>query len=345
MANVSILIKLLSSAIRDYNLSESLSNYSEWLHDYLRRELSEKSEEAIQLISSEILDTLDIMDSKQYEMGEAMAKGISPEDWLTKDIMNEPGDNGDKARKAAEFFSGAVCAEKTFNDSEVVDTSAVEIEEDNAEEFNNSNWNDYKLKDTLKGIAIDVGNIGMKSIASDFFRKATEECFENDVNDDEFMKDSLLEGPLKGIKVAVSSGLVVAEESGILPKTAVKVLTATAHRTVESLSAVVDVVKGKLTVVDAIIKIKNTAVSTFAGMWHQHKESIKEEIVGAVSSVFGLQGAIIAGAVNGLVTPKKNESKVVTVLKEIGNSAVNFLKKEVKIPFLNKIKNKISFFA
>lgn len=69
-------------------------------------------------------------------------------------------------------------------------------------------------------------------------------------------------------KVAVSAGLTtVAEESGVLPPSTFAGTTTTAHKTVESLATFGDVVRGRKTLTEAIVEVKNTAVSTFSAMY------------------------------------------------------------------------------
>ena len=68
------------------------------------------------------------------------------------------------------------------------------------------------------------------------------------------------------LKVAVSAGLAVAEDSGVIPPSTFEVIATTTHRTVESLAAFGDVIRGRKTMTEAIIEVKNTAVSTFSAL-------------------------------------------------------------------------------
>lgn len=324
----------LRDAVLDYSPLMGKCRPEDWLQDYLCRKLPGKSVEAIHAISSEILETLDLMEKKKAAMNAAKAAGQSAEQWLVSDIMQEEGGNGEKARKAAEFLNGIMQADAEL--SEATEVEVIDTEDLTA--YQDDDWNDYKLKDSVKAMAKEAGQCGLREIAANVFVKAAEEGVAAVVKDKEFLADALIDGAGVGLKVALSAGLAVAEDVGIIPPASFKVLAAVAHKTVESLSVFKAVVKGKCTVTDALIHIKDTAVSTFSGLWSMHKDEIRAEIVDAVGMVFGYQGALVAGAVNGLFITNREESKIVTVLKEAGKAAVRLFTKEVKLPFFRKKK-------
>ena len=326
---------VLLSAIKDFKVHIGEQSPDEWLQDYLGRKLTSKSVDAVNAISEEIIETLDLMEDEKNAMNSAIARGQSAENWLFSEIIAGADSNGAKAKTAAEFFNGILNVQSSIGD--VIDADFVEISEDS--EWQDSNWNDYKLKDTLKGVGAEVGKLGMYEIASDIFVKASEEGIESALSG-ESVRDIIVDVADRNLKVAVSAGLAVAQDSGIIPPMTFNVLATTAHRTVESISAIGDAVKGKCTMTEALIKVKNTAVSTFSGMWKQHKNKIADEIVDVVGTVFGAEGAVIAGAVSGLIIDKKeNESRFVTVLKEAGKAALRFLTKEIRVPIFQKNKS------
>lgn len=325
----------MRDAISDYAAHAEEKAPAEWLQDYLGEKLPDKSTNAIQAISCEILDTLDIMEQKKTALNEALENGQSAENWLTTDVIEQNSDNGFKARLALELLNGASLAKASYGD-------AIEAEIINAEDidWSDGQWNDYKLKDTLKGAAIEAGSAGLREIASDIFQKASEEGLSQALSDGEFIEDTLTHGACEGLKVAVSAGLSIAEETGVIPPTTFQIIATTAHKTVESFSAFRDVVKGKSTVLEALIKIKNTAVSTFCGMIEQYKDCMKDELCNAASEAFGVKGAAVAGAVCGLITPPQEGSRFKNALIEAGKAVWTFLTKERHLPFFNKNKNK-----
>ena len=321
-------------AVDDYTSNGVDQEPMIWLQDYLGRKLPDKSVDAIHAISGEILETLDLMEQKKAEMTAAKAAGQSAEQWLVSDIMQEESSNGDKARKAAQFLNGIVRSKAEFENAENVEI--IDTEDDT--EWRDEKWNDYCLKDTLKNVAKGAGQAGLREIAADGLVKASDEGVRAAVTDKEFIADTLIDGVSVGLKCAVSAGLVIAEQTGIIPVTPIKVLATIAHKTVESAAVFKDVIKKKCTVTEALVHIKDTAVSTISGLWAQHKDQIRSEIVEAVGTVFGVQGAVVAGAVNGLLTEKSEEPRLLTVLKEAGKAAARFFTKEIKLPFFNKTK-------
>ena len=185
----------------------------------------------------------------------------------------------------------------------------------------------------------------MREIASDAFLKASEEGIAAVFEDSEFVQQSLEKGAVTGLKVAVSAGLTVAEDSGVIPPSTFEVIATTAHKTVESLAAFGDVIRGRKTMTEAIIEVKNTAVSTFSAMWKKHGSGVLHEIKETVTSVFGMPGALISGLITGLVTKPQEGSKIVHVIKEVGKNVWGFLTKPLKIPFLSKLKKKKKIFS
>jgi len=338
MNNISKLTGIIQSAVLDYAEHAMEQSPEKWLQDYLGKQLPAKTVDTVHAISGEIIETLNLMEEKKADMNTALAKGQSAENWLTSDIMAESGGNGEKARMAAEFFNGIVKSQISLGAAS--ESEFIEIGHDSTE-WQDENWNDYQLKDTLKGIALEAGKSGLREIASDVFLKASEEGVAAAFSG-ESVQDILINGANVGLKVAVSAGLAIAQESGVIPPTTFQVLATTAHKTVESMSAIGDVIKGKCTMTEALVKIKNTAVATFSGMWKQHKNKVASEIVDVVGDVFGVKGAVIAGAVSGLIVDQKqDESRFVTILKQTGKAALRFLTKEIDIPIFNQIKNKL----
>lgn len=333
MINTSKLTGILCDAISDYAAHAEEKTPSEWLQGYLGEKLPSKTVDAIHSISSEIIDTLDLMEEKKAEMNAALDNGMSAENWYTDNVMADLDSNGSKARMAAEFLNGVTSAESTYDEN--IGNEVIDITD---EVWTDDEWNDYKLKDTLKGVAAEAGKAGLREIASEAFIKATEEGVSSLIEDSEFVTRSIAKGAVTGLKVAVSAGLAVAEETGAIPPTAAKVIAVTAHNTVESLMVFHDVATGKATMTEAVIRVKNTAIATFSAMWEQHKD----DITNAVSTVFGVKGAVISGAIIGLVTPPHEGTRIMNVVKGAAKATWNFLAKERHLPSFNKIKNTLS---
>lgn len=326
----------LRDAISDYASHAENLKPSEWLQGYLGEKLPDKSKETIHSISSELLSTLDLMEEKKAAMNSAIESGKSAENWFANEAMSESGGAAEKARKAAEFFNGIRLAEQSYESNK-----EVEIIDVDGEVWTDDKWNDYRLKSTFKELAVEAGKAGLREIASEAFLKASEEGIASVFEDSEFVQRSLEKGALAGVKVAVSAGLAVAEMSGVIPPASFQVIAATAHKTVESLAVFGEVVRGQKTMTEALVDVKNIAVSTLSAMWEMHGSAVIGEIKETVTDFFGVKGAVVTGVITGLVTEPQDSSKIVHVLKETGKAVLNFFTKEINIPVLSSLRRMI----
>lgn len=325
----SLLTAILREALGDYQASASSASASEWLRSYLSEKLTNKSTEEIAEYSDEIIDTVDFMEKKQAEMNAAAERGVSAENWAAKELTKNAESNGELARESALLLNDLNAAQDV--EADVIDVDATEWSDDK--------WNEFKLKDTVKGVAAEAGMAGLREIGSEMFAKAANEGIEA-LADKEFLAGIAISGAQTGLKVAVSAGLAIAKERGIIPEMSVGGITAIAHRTIESASALADVARGKRSMSEALIHIKNTAVATFTSIWIRNKQQIAD----IAGQVYPVVGAAVVGAVTGLITPQKDESRLKAVITEAAKAVVGFLTKERQIPFLNSIKeNAINF--
>lgn len=323
------LSNFLQNAISDYIEHSDGKTPSEWLKDYLGENLTSKTQEEIADYSGEVIESVDFMEQKQAEMNAAAERGISAENWAAKTLTQNVSSPGETAKEAAMMLND-------LNASQDVEADVIDIE---GEDWSDGKWNEYKLKDTVKGVAAEAGMAGLREIRSEMFAKAANEGIEA-LTDKGFLAGVAVSGAQTGLKVAVSAGLAVAEERGILPETSVGGITAIAHRTIESASALVDVARGKRTMSEALIHIKNTAISTFTSIWMRNKHLIAD----IAGQAYPVVGPAVVGAVTGLITPQKEESRLKTVITEARKAVVGFFIKERSIPFLSSITEKISNF-
>lgn len=332
MSSTSAVTGIIFDALTDFCANTGAQTPAEWLQGYLGAKLPSQSVEAIQFISGEIFDTLDIMDSKKAAMEEAAAAGKSAETWFTADIMAESGSCAEIARRAAAFLNGITKAENSLDGS--VKSEVIDISEESSE-WQDENWNDFKLKDTLQGLAFEAGRTALKEIASDVFLKASQDGIAATITDRDFMTNAIANGSSAGLKAAFAAGLAIAESNGLIPVTSVKVTAIIAWKTAESMDAFVDAAMGQATMFEAVVKVKDTAVVTTSGMWAMHKDQILSEAVDLAGNVYGVQGAIIAGALCGLLK-ETNEPRWIAVQNEVKNAAVQSFTKNINMPFLSK---------
>ena len=331
------LTEILSDAVSNFAANAGEKTPAEWLQEYLGEMLPNKTIDTIHTISSEILATLDVIEEKKAALNAAVENGESAENWLSKDVMKAGGGNGEIARMAAQFFNGIKKAETSYD--EVLTGEIIDID---GEVWLDDDWNDYRLKDTLKKIAIEAAGAGLREIAAEAFIKAATEGVPAVFEDSEFIQQSLEKGAIIGLKAAVSAGLAIAEESGVIPPTSAKVITAIAHNTVENFIVFREVAEGTMTMTEALIQIKNSAVSTFSAMWQEYRVSLTDEITNAIGTAFGIKGAVISGAVIGFVTSSEEENRVKNAIKGVAKAALSFQTKDIEIPVFNEIKNTLT---
>lgn len=320
------LTNFLQNAISDFIDHSAGQTPGEWLKNYLGESISSKSAEEIAEYSDNIIESVDFIEHEQAEMNAAAERGISAENWAAMTLTQNVPSTGETAKEAAIMLND-------LNAAQDVEADVIDIE---GEDWSDGKWNEYKLKDTVKGVAAEAGLAGLREIGSEMFAKAANEGIES-LTDKEYLTGIAVSGAQTGLKVAVSAGLAVAEERGIIPEIGVGGITAIAHRTIESASALVDVARGKRTMSEALTHIKNTAVAAFTGIWMRNKHLIAE----AAGQAYPVVGPAVVGAVTGLITPQKDESRLKTVIKEAGKAVVGFLTKERYIPSFCCIKEKV----
>lgn len=103
--NKSKLTEILRDAVSDYTSKSEEKTPAEWLQGYLGEKLPEKSVDAIQVISGEIIGTLDLIDEKKASMEAAMASGQSAKTWFANEVVEDSRSNGESARELAIFFT------------------------------------------------------------------------------------------------------------------------------------------------------------------------------------------------------------------------------------------------
>ena len=328
------LSEILKESISDYAANAELKSPSEWINDYLMRKLTNKSEEVIHSISQEVTDTIDSLKNINDSMKKSIEQGVSSENWLVNELANGNDDIGSIAKTMAESLNGLTYANADIHNLDKVDIIDINS---NESEWSGDNWNEYTLKDEARQLALACGNISFDEIGCKDYVDNVDFGM-NDNIESSTVFDMLIDKMQVGLKVAVSAGLIIAEEQGIIPPMAVKAVTAIAHKTIESLSVIKKVIKGEVSVTDALIHIKDTAVSTFCGVWKQCKNNIKNEIVDTVKNVFGKAGTIVSGIVTGLVTPAKEGAKLKNVITNVGRAAIGFVKEKIHTVFTNRIK-------
>ena len=334
---------IIREAMQHFHENATDQSSADWLTGYLRTHLEKKQSDEIERYSEELFFSVVVMEKKQTEMNAALERGVSAENWAAKELADDGMPSGAAAKDAAELLNGLMAAQD--GDAELIDTTA--------EDWSDDNWNEYQVKETLKSVASEAGRAVLHQIGADLFGQAAEESC-GTLDEDALPADLSDPQAKTDMKVAVSAGLSVAEDQGVIPETGASAVAAAAHTAVEAAAEIAQAVQNKQTLTEALAHIKNTAAATLCGVWEANKQRIAnavgtaatlagKAILGTLAGkLFGAAGAAIVGAVTGLLTSKTERPRQKTVINEAGKAVWGFLTKERHLPSLKrktKLKN------
>ena len=323
------LTEIIQDAVNDYISKSKDLNSDVWLEGYLSARLPDKTADEIKQITSTIVATINSHETANAEMSKAISEGISAEDWFAKSIEESAGSNSEKGKTALKLYSTITAAENSLpvneNQSEIIDIDSIPTEE-----FEEDKWNHYRLKDALKKTACEAGRSALVEISDNLYSDMVERGVGEVLSDKETIIDTLVSGADTGLKKAAAGALTVASENGIIPESSVESLSTIAHRAIESLKTFGEVFKGNMTLTEAVIEIKNTAVATVKSLFSLDSDNC-ESLVG---ESFGAKAVKIGAKVIGFVGKRVfgfdvagAVKKVAVVAKPIVKGAVKAVKK------------------
>lgn len=147
------------------------------------------------------------------------------------------------------------------------------------------------------------------------------------LSDKETIIDTLVSGADTGLKKATAGALTVASENGIIPESSVESLSTIAHRAIESLKTFGEVFKGNMTLTEAVIEIKNTAVAAVKSLFSLKPDNCES----LVEESFGAKAVKIGAKVIGFVGKKVLGLDVVETVKKVAVVAKPIVKKVVDV--------------
>ena len=173
----------------------------------------------------------------------------------------------------------------------------------------------------------------------------TELGFKAVLTDKELIKDAILYGKDTGLKAATAGALEIAKNNNILPiytEPATPIDSANiAIQAIDKLKILGRVVKGELTMAEAITDIKNQGLALAAGLF---SEKIAKPLIMAgskigtrVGMIFGPVGAAVGGVVGG-IAGKLAGSKVGQKVMDVGRKVCSTAKSVVSKAW-NKVKS------
>ena len=141
----------------------------------------------------------------------------------------------------------------------------IDVEVIPPEEWEDSKWNRYRIKDLITETVHQAGETALRTTASDLCEKVTEYGFKSVLTDKELIKESLINGADKGLKVAASGAMEVADSKGILTDTKdTESRSLIACMAVENAKTFSKIAKGEIGLAQGLKEIKDTSVATLA---------------------------------------------------------------------------------
>lgn len=177
-------------------------------------------------------------------------------------------------------------------------------------QWNDINWNEYKLQDLAIGIGKQAGNAALLGAGIGAGIDVVQKLWNNEeIETDEIIKNALISGADAGTKVALTCALKVASEKGIIkiiPKTDLVVYAGIANIAVEDAKVLYKMGTGELDAREAVEKLEETTIATAAGSVAMVKgakwgEKAWEEIGKKVGEIFGTTFGPIGRKIGGFI--------------------------------------------
>lgn len=316
---------ILREAIESYVKSINVQPLNEWLNGYLTARMPNKNADEIAKITADIIETINQHEEKLSSMKKAVSEGQAVENWFAKETLSPDIPVGEQAKELVECHAALTEISNTYESPENYE-EVIEVDVIPPEEWEDSNWNKYKMKDMLVETAKQAGTVAIKNTASDLYEKVTEYGFKTVLTDKTLVNESVLYGASTGLKAATSGAMQVASEVGVLPDVntepvPLKLKTVIASLAIENVKILSGVAKGDIDISDGLAMIKNNTVATVSSMIG-HKYGVS--IGAAIGSVVGPLGTMVGGFVGGAIgkfAGTKVGSAIVSAGKKICSGA------------------------
>lgn len=187
--------------------------------------------------------------------------------------------------------------------------------------WNDLDWNEYKLQDVALGIGKQAGRTALLGAAIGMGMSIARQAVSNEgmVRVDETVLDGLKTGSAFGLKAILAGALKVAAEKGcitIIPKgTPAAVITDIVHVGVENIKIISKVAKGELTFEEGANEMEKVTVSTIAGIATAAKGAYVGAQVGAFAGPIGAAIGGFVGSVAGYIIGSGVTEKVISTVQ------------------------------
>lgn len=326
---------ILKNAISSYIDNQNSCTVNEWLNNYLSEQLSDKSKEEISNITNTIVNTVVLHNETIVSMHDAIESGKSIETWFQKETVSSENSAGQQAYNLVEVHEALTTVSNQYSEPDE-QQEVVDIEVISPEEWEDRNWNKYRMKDLVSETVQQAGEVALKTTASDLYEKVTEYGFQTVLTDKELVKESVINGTSNGLKVATAGAMEIAEARGILSvnESDTESRSFIVSMAVENVKTLGKVAKGEIGLAEGLSEIKNTSVATLAAIVKTKVSAIGSKIgskIGAtVGTVFGPVGTAVGSFVGGVVgkmTGTTVGSKIVETAKRVGSAAKSVVSK------------------
>lgn len=206
-------------------------------------------------------------------------------------------------------------------------------------------WNQYKTKDLVKGIAKQARSAALQGAAIGAGIDVAEKLFTGkDIKSKDVLKTALKSGADSGAKAALAGALKVASEKGVIrliPKgTPVGVFANIACIAVENIKIIAKIANGELSMQEGLYKMEEIAVAMIGGFVLMGKGAA---IGGTVGLVFGPVGVAIGSFIGGTIGYMMG-SKAGEIFVRTSRKIRNYVTNKV-VENVNSVKDKIRNFV
>lgn len=324
---------ILKDSIISYIEKKDSCTVEEWLNGYLTEHLPNKSTEEIASVANEIIHTIQLHDETMISMRNAMNSGKSVEAWFQEETASQQS-VGQQAYGLAEVHSALTTASNQYADSDE-QQEVIDVEVIPPEEWEDKNWNKYKMKDLVTETVRQAGETALRTTASDLYGKTMEYGLKTVLTDKTLISESVMNGASSGLKAATAGAMEVASQSVILvdgEDTESRALVASIA--IENVKVLGKVASGEIGVADALKEMQDTSIATVAAVLKAKAANIGSKVgkkIGAtIGAVFGPVGAVVghfAGGVVGKMAGTTVGSKIVETAKKVGSAAKSVVSK------------------
>ena len=339
--------EILSNAITSYINNKDSCSVKEWLKSYLSENIPDKSEEEITQIAHVIVDTITLHEKTMESMESAIESGKSAESWLQEETASNEKSMGKQAREFAETHTALTAISNQYAEYDE-QQEVIDIDEIPAEEWNDNNWNKYKIKDLVAETVRQAAETVIRTTASDLYEKTIAYGLKNVITDKKLISESIIKGAGSGIKIAAAGAMEIAESCNILPtdETDTEIRSLIVSMAIENLKTLIKVSKSEIGLAEGLKNIKDTSLAAVATIIKVKSYSVGAEIGTAIGASFGPEAAVAGNFIGGVVG-RMAGIKIIDTAKLIGTAAKTVSSKATNTAksIGNKIKNGLrSFF-